>query len=211
MSPVLVLLEAPPGHTLWEPASRAAVESLAARLARDPRSGTVIGLHQVLDLWDALQFTVASGDDMLRGSGFRLSKLPAPIRQAAKAVSSEDGRTGIIALMTPGPPEGPATMAYVRALRAQRWPELEAAGLKAQWGGFAATLVDFDHEIFGRLPWVVVGVVLITFVVLAALFRSLFIPLKATLLNALSVLAAYGFLVLVFQDGMGARWVGLDP
>ncbi|HUK64886.1 MAG TPA: MMPL family transporter, partial [Dongiaceae bacterium] len=129
----------------------------------------------------------------------------------ARRVSSADGRVGMIALMTPGPPEDPKTMAYVRALRSKRWPELEAAGLSVEWGGFAAVLVDFDREIFGRLPWVVVGVVLTTFVVLALLFRSLVIPLKATLLNTLSVLAAYGFLVLLFQDGIGARLIGLDP
>ena len=80
-----------------------------------------------------------------------------------------------------------------------------------QLGGFAAVLVDFDREIFGRLPWVVAGVVIATFVVLALLFRSLVIPFKATLLNTVSVLAAYGFLVLLFQDGIGARWIGLDP
>jgi RND superfamily putative drug exporter len=54
-------------------------------------------------------------------------------------------------------------------------------------------------------------VVLATFIVLAALFRSIVIPLKATLLNVLSVLAAYGFLVLVFQDGHGAHLLALDP
>jgi RND superfamily putative drug exporter len=117
----------------------------------------------------------------------------------------------MLALMTPGPPEDPATMAYVRELRARTWPALREAGLTVELGGFAAVLVDFDREIFGRLPWVVVGVVLATFLVLALLFRSIVIPLKATLLNAISVLAAYGFLVLLFQDGIGARWIGLEP
>jgi RND superfamily putative drug exporter len=72
-------------------------------------------------------------------------------------------------------------------------------------------MVDFDAELFGRLPRVVAAVVLITFVVLALLFRSLLIPLKATVLNTVSVLSAYGFLVLVFQDGWGASLLGLEP
>jgi RND superfamily putative drug exporter len=210
MSPIIVVIEAPPGHTLWEPASRAAVVRTAAALARDPRSGTVIGLHQVLDTWDALQFAFTP-DSAATDTGSPLARLPESLQPVARRVSSADGRLGVIALITPGPPEDPRTMAYVRELRARTWPELRAAGLSLELGGFAAVLVDFDHEVFGRLPWVVAGVVAGTFLVLAFLFRSLLIPLKATLLNTLSVLAAYGFLVLLFQDGIGARWIGLDP
>lgn len=195
MSPIVVLIEAPPERTLWEPRSRDAILALASRLKRDPRSGSVLGLHQILGA------TTASP----------IAALPAPLRAAASRVMSKDGRIGVLALMTPEPPEDPATMAYVRELRVHRWHELEAAGLSVQWGGFAAVLEDFDNELFGRLPWAVVAVVFSTFVALAIMFRSLVIPLKATLLNTLSVLAAYGFLVLVFQDGVGAAWIGLDP
>lgn len=211
MSPVIVLLEAPPGHTLWDESNRRAVVALGDSLARDPRSGTVVGLHQVLDLWDALQFTSTSDTPAAADTASPLARLPEALRAVARRVSSEDGRVGILALMTPGPPEDPKTMAYVRELRARHWPVLDSAGLTVQWGGFASVLVDFDREVFGRLPWVVVAVVLITFVVLALLFRSLVIPLKATILNALSVLAAYGFLVLLFQEGVGAHLIGLDP
>ena len=102
-------------------------------------------------------------------------------------------------------------MAYVKRLRTQDWPELDAAGLGVQWGGFAAVLTDFDRELFGRLPWVALAVIVLTFAVLAWLFKSIVLPLKATLLNVVSVLAAYGFLVLVFQEGRGAEWIALDP
>jgi len=195
MSPVVALIEARPGHTVWEPASRTAILALADSLSSDRRSGTVLGLHQIVALLNPSQ----------------ISSLPVPVRAAVGRVVSADGRVGILALMTPGPPEDRATMAYVRELRTRHWPALTAAGLELQWGGFAAVLVDFDRELFGRLPWVVLAVVLTTFIVLAILFRSLVLPLKATLLNTVSVLAAYGFLVLVFQDGHGARWIGLDP
>jgi RND superfamily putative drug exporter len=72
-------------------------------------------------------------------------------------------------------------------------------------------LVDFDAELLGSL-WRVVPVVLaITLGVLLIAFRSLLIPLKAVALNLCVVLAAYGFLVLVFQDGTGAGMLGILP
>src|SRR5262249_60143929 len=54
-------------------------------------------------------------------------------------------------------------------------------------------------------------VLILTFFVLMVSFRSIVIPLKAIVLNLLSVLASYGFLVLVFQRGLGARWLHLEP
>jgi len=199
MAPVIALIEAPKGKSLLDHDQIGPVIRLADSLERDPRSGTVVGLHQVLRFVGGMR------------AGLRRDDLPEPLRGAARRVVSADGRIGIIALMTPGPPESRATMDYVRALRARHWPELEAAGLHVQWGGFGAVLVDFDHELFGRLPWVIVVVVITTFLVLALMFRSLVLPLKATLLNTVSVLAAYGFLVLVFQEGHFAKLIHLDP
>jgi RND superfamily putative drug exporter len=207
MSPIVALIEAKEGHTVWEPKARIAIATLAAKLAKDARSGTVLGAHQVLGLLDRPGLK-----EMAEGSPQHpLDAMPAPVRAAAARVVSADGRVAILALMTPGPPEDRATMAYVRRLRALSWPELESAGLQVQWGGFAAVLTDFDHELFGRLPWVALAVIVLTFGVLAWLFKSIVLPLKATLLNTVSVLAAYGFLVLVFQEGRGAEWIGLDP
>jgi RND superfamily putative drug exporter len=117
----------------------------------------------------------------------------------------------MVALVTPGPPESRATMAYLAELRARRYPELQRAGIVLHWGGSAAIMQDFDHEMFDSSRRVILAVVLSTFVLLALMLRSLVIPLKATLLNAISVLAAYGFLVRVFQDGLAARAIGLTP
>ena len=198
MSPIVALIEAPPGHSLLEPRYQQPILQLADSLNADPRSGIVVGLHQIV---------------RFLGPTPRVdpAAMPEPLRSVLHRVMGEDGRIGFLALMTPGPPEDRATMAYVRDLRAKPWKALHDAGLSAQWGGFAAVLVDFDRELFGRLPSVVVAVVLTTFIVLAILFRSLVLPLKATLLNTVSVLAAYGFLVLVFQQGHGAQLIGLDP
>ena len=72
-------------------------------------------------------------------------------------------------------------------------------------GGYSVGLVDQIHSLYGDFPWVLAGLAVITFVLLARAFRSLLLPLKAIALNLLSVAAVYGVLVLVWQDGYGSR------
>ena len=69
--------------------------------------------------------------------------------------------------------------------------------------GAPAFGVDFVHKAYGAFPWLVAAVLVITYLVLLRAFRSLFLPLKAVILNLVSVSAAYGVLVLVFQHGIG--------
>jgi RND superfamily putative drug exporter len=70
--------------------------------------------------------------------------------------------------------------------------------------GDAAQGSDFVDAVYGNFPLLVALISLLTFILLARAFRSLLMPLKAVLLNLLSVAAAWGLLVLVFQKGYGA-------
>lgn len=76
-------------------------------------------------------------------------------------------------------------------------------------GGQAAYYVDFDKELLRSFPRAVGVVLAATFLVLALAFRSLLIPLKAVVMNLLSVTAGYGAMVWVFQMGHGAGLLGL--
>jgi RND superfamily putative drug exporter len=69
---------------------------------------------------------------------------------------------------------------------------------------------DFLDLVYRWFPWLVLAVLAATFVLLMRAFRSLVLPLKAILLNLLSIGAAFGLLVLVFQQGAG-EWAGLTP
>ena len=71
-------------------------------------------------------------------------------------------------------------------------------------GGEAAQGSDFVDVVYGNFPLMVALISLLTFILLARAFRSLLLPLKAVLLNLLSVGAAWGLIVLVFQKGYGA-------
>jgi RND superfamily putative drug exporter len=63
--------------------------------------------------------------------------------------------------------------------------------------------VDFLHQAYSAFPWLVLGVLVLTYILLMRAFRSWLLPLKAVLLNLLSVGSSYGVLVLVFQHGWG--------
>jgi RND superfamily putative drug exporter len=95
-------------------------------------------------------------------------------------------------------------IAIVHAIRqkyipAARFPRSDSVYLT----GAPAFGVDFTAKSYGAFPWLVAAVLVITYFVLLRAFRSIVLPLKAVLLNLLSVSAAYGVLVLVFQHGAG--------
>ena len=200
MGPTVLLFEASEGGSVWDSSATAAILATADRVGRDRRVDGVTGFAALREALAWLPAPPRSEAD-----------LPPLMRPAAAEVVSWGGRYALLAVLTHDDPPTRGAAQLVRDLRRQGWPEARAAGLKVRCGGPAAGLVDFDDEAFGALPWVVAVVLLLTFVVLMASFRSILIPLKAIVLNLLSVLAAYGFLVLVFQRGVGARWLGIDP
>lgn len=79
-------------------------------------------------------------------------------------------------------------------------------------GGFPATNMDFIDAVYSSFPLMVGLIIVITFVLLVRAFRSLLLPLKAIVLNILSVAAAYGVVVLVWQMGYGSELIwGIEP
>jgi putative drug exporter of the RND superfamily len=128
-----------------------------------------------------------------------------------KGAVSDDGRAASLYLVPRASPESDEVQALVRELRGTSWADARDAGLKVSVGGFTAAIMDFDAEMFGSLRRVIPLVLVTTFLILMIAFRSIVVPLKAIAMNLLSVLAAYGFLVYLFQDGIGAGLIGLDP
>ena len=74
-------------------------------------------------------------------------------------------------------------------------------GMTAHVTGIAAGIRDFRSGLYGRLPWAIVFVICVTYVVLLFLLRSVVLPLKAVLVNSISIIASYGAMVFIFQDG----------
>jgi uncharacterized membrane protein YdfJ with MMPL/SSD domain len=82
-------------------------------------------------------------------------------------------------------------------------------GVRALAGGGPAQGVDFLHRSYATFPWLVLAVLVLTYLLLLRAFRSVVLPLKAVVLNLLSVGAAYGLLVVAFRWGVGSSIAGL--
>lgn len=193
MGPVVLLLESGENGGLWQEKSRQAVLDITARLRDDGRVAHVQGYGSALE---ALGGTTSGA----RGASARP-------HAALPEVINAGGTVAVINAIPRFPPESPEMMAWVRELRAREWPEAAAAGFTVKVGGASALIHDFDNEMFGSLWRVIPAVLAVSFCALLIFFRSVLIPLKAVAVNLLSVLAAYGFLVLVFQAGSGAAAV----
>jgi RND superfamily putative drug exporter len=105
--------------------------------------------------------------------------------------------------------EEPA-QSFVHRLRddiipAANWP----ADVRVLAGGGPPQGVDFIDRSYAVFPWLVVAVLVLTYLLLLRAFRSILLPLKAVLLNLLSVAASYGALVIVFKWGLGESLWGL--
>jgi RND superfamily putative drug exporter len=103
-----------------------------------------------------------------------------------------------------GDPADAAPRAIVRDIRAL--PEQSTVQIGVT--GYSADLADQLHDLGGRLPWMVLFVVAVTLVLLFAAFGSVVLPIKAVLMNVVSLGAAFGAVVFIFQEGHFANWLG---
>jgi RND superfamily putative drug exporter len=77
-------------------------------------------------------------------------------------------------------------------------------GTTATLGGTAAVDRDFVHAVYGNFPYVLTFVLILTLILLARAFRSIVLPIKAAILNLVSLGAAFGIVVFIFQEGHGS-------
>ncbi|HEY4096987.1 MAG TPA: MMPL family transporter [Baekduia sp.] len=109
-----------------------------------------------------------------------------------------------------GSPQDKSTNDLVQHLRKNVVPQASDGQVKVLVGGSTAIGIDFSKVLSKKLPLFIGIVVLLSFLLLMAVFRSLVIPLMAAVMNLLSVAAAFGVVVAVFQWGWGADLIGVD-
>ncbi|MEU1418422.1 MMPL family transporter [Kitasatospora sp. NPDC005751] len=132
-----------------------------------------------------------------------VAKLPGV--DGVRAVTPVGDRLSTIDVLVHGDPQGAEAEQVVKELRADR------SGLATYVTGGAASVVDFQHELLTRGPIALGLVALGTLVLLFLMTGSLVMPVKALLMNLLSLGASLGALTLVFQDGWFSGLLGFSP
>ncbi|MCV2393726.1 MMPL family transporter [Actinotalea sp. M2MS4P-6] len=158
-------------------------------------TGTIIGSTDPLTLMQDL------GDDIAGLPGVAAVPLATPNMTAD---------TGIVQVIPETGPDSTETADLVREIRAQHDRYLDEYGIDVSVTGITAIGIDISSRLGGALLPFGLIVVGLSFVLLTMVFRSLWVPLKATLGYLLTIGASFGIVVLVFQDGWGADLLGVD-
>lgn len=187
-----VVVEFPAGTSVLEPDGWSAVARLTRALESDPR----VARAQSLPLLTGIERPTLND----------VSLLP---RRLVSTFTSRDQLAAVIEILPASTLDFPTLTQLVRDLRARDPATLAGVpGARLSIGGMPAFNADYEDAIAGRV-WLVVALVIGgTLVALLIGFRSVLVPLKALALNLISVAAALGAVVLVFQDGHGASMLG---
>jgi RND superfamily putative drug exporter len=153
-----------------------------------------------------------AADEVVSGVTWPSATDPEGFRAAAQGGLVD--QTGRYALMQVAPhgDELSDSARGLNALMRDRKADVAAAvpGGEVLLTGAPAVTNEFTDALYGPFPWLVLGVLVLTFVALMRAFRSWLVPLTAVVMSGLSLLATYGLLYLVFQRGYGAGLLGVD-
>ncbi|MGK5444827.1 MMPL family transporter [Micromonospora sp. URMC 105] len=160
--------------------------------------------------WNAplvLAVTRPTDDSLARLTG-ALAADP-EVALATPPVRSPDGTLALLTVVPRHAPQDQQVSDLVHRIR-QTVGAAAPDGAQVAVGGQTAYMIDMADAVTARLPWVVLGVVLAAGLLLLAMFRAPLIALKAAVMALLSIGAAYGVLVAVFQWGWGLSLLGVD-
>jgi RND superfamily putative drug exporter len=121
--------------------------------------------------------------------------------------ANEANDTAVTMIIPISSPQDEATTSLVHRIRGTYVP---ASGSASYLGGATASFIDASDRVSSRLPVFIAAVVGMSFLLLMLVFRSVLVPVKAALMNLLSIGAAYGVVVAVFQWGWGLSLVGIE-
>jgi RND superfamily putative drug exporter len=185
-----VILELPSDSISETESGWNAAVQLSARLASDPRADRVLSLPTLTEGHRDLIWSLSS--------------------ETRRSLLRSDGKATLEELLPASSVSPQEQIRWVEELRRLRVADLLGIpGAKISIGGIPGLNADYENAVGERLPRVIALVVAATFLALCVGFRSLFAAAKAVALNLLSVGAAFGALVLVFQEGHGSRLLGV--
>ncbi|MDP9224299.1 MAG: MMPL family transporter [Actinomycetota bacterium] len=158
----------------------------------------------------AAKFSAPGDVKTLNALGRALSKVPG-VAGVTPPIVSPKGDAAVMSVFPTTSPQASQTSDLVHTLRDRVIPAATAgSGTQVLVGGLTAGTIDFADQSGRRLPVLIGVVLLLSFLLLVAVFRSLVVPAKAVVMNLLSIGAAYGVVVAVFQWGWLKSAVGLS-
>ena len=191
-------------------------------LQADPRVARVDSIVSIDPRLTLTQYQLLySSSSTDGGAGSDAGSAAPPDRYAAQILSfTTAGDLTTVSITPTNGPNRPESRALVGELRAAHPGTIGAGtpsaitppvGLNALIGGGAAEIVDVVDTISGEFPRTAAVVILATLLILAVLLRSIVLPIKAVVMNTLSILASFGALVWIFQDGNLSALLGFAP
>ncbi len=183
------------------PQTISALYDYSRRLAGDPRIASVDGVVDVDPRLTLAQYQLLYSTPTGPPDRFVAAKLAATTR----------GDLTAFTLTTAAGPNTNGARALVADLRSGTGSLTAPAGMRVLVGGGAADVVDVVDGVAAGFPRTALFIFVSTYLVLLVLLRSVILPLKALIMNSLSILAAFGALVWIFQDGNLSRLLGFAP
>jgi len=187
LSPVLLVFRTTDGSSPLRADHVEALANFMRRVQADPSVQRVTSVISVDPRITPEQYALIFADPNRIGDGYAQALAQATVRQDTllATVTSRYGQTD------------DRSKALVRAVRATQPPQ----GFEMLVGGGTAGVIDYADRLYSQFPRAALIVVLAIYFVLLRTFGSVVLPLKAVVMNVLSILASYGALVVIFQDG----------
>ena len=206
---VLIVLAIPLfSITLGQPDNGTNPTSDSSRQAYDLISeGFGVGLNGPLTVVVKLPNQSSSANSSLLSTMQSDISKTSGVASVTPAALNSAGTTAVFNVIPATRPQATQTTALVSTLRDDVLPKEHATSYVT---GTTAGSVDFSSQIAGRLIWLILAVVAISFLLLTTAFRSVVIAIKAAILNILSIGAAYGVIVAIFQWGWAKSLIGLQ-
>ncbi len=202
IQPIRMVIQAPDQQRIVGSRYIRGLKRLSDTLRIDPRIAQVRSVVDVVPNMSAFRYTMLYGN---------IQKARDRAPDFYSAYLSDDDRTTLMDVLLADTTSLTTSMEVVRDIRSVVRSNIRGLdSIEIAVGGFAASSVDLQDDLLKQFPLVIALVLTTTAVMLFVAFRSILVPLKAVVMNVLSVGGAFGLTVLVFQEGVGAKLFGLD-
>jgi RND superfamily putative drug exporter len=202
LQPVRLVIRAPEGENILSSRYLRGLKRLSDTIKLDPRVTQVRGPLDIEPRMSILRYTMLY-------SNIESARARAPEFYAAYL--SEDNRTTLMDVLLQDSVSLTNSMDVVRDIRGMISEGVRGlTGVTIVIGGFQAGSVDLQDRLLEQFPSIIAFILIATALMLFIAFQSILVPIKAVIMNCLSVAGAFGLIVLVFQHGVGGSILGLE-